>query len=120
MTTTGPSTAADSPIFCSGFDEALAHGGPAAVFLFDVEHALRFDEKWTRDVWGRAAGPHEHGWRWVAVRDRQTGFVHVVLVTSPTLLPEHPRADLKAFETWEGARRFRDEHGHPPICVKPW
>lgn len=119
MTMTGPSTAAD-PEFCSPFDAALAAEGPAAVFLFDVEHALRFDAMWTRDAWGRSQGPHDLRWTWVALRDRQTGFVHVVLCTSPTLLASHPRADVRGFATWREARAFRDEHGHPPVCSEAW
>lgn len=91
--------------FCSPWDEALANGGPASVFLPDREGLLRFDADWTRDCWGRAPGPHAAGWTWVLVRDRDTGFVNLLLATSPTLIPEHPRADVRVEPTAEAAWR---------------
>jgi hypothetical protein len=89
--------------FCSSFDEALAHSGPAGVFLADREGRLRLDADRTRDAWERARGPHPHGWTWVLARDRATGFTNLLLVTSPTLMPSHPRADLLAFPDRESA-----------------
>jgi hypothetical protein len=91
------------PTFCSPWDEALARRGPPSVFLPDREGLLRFDADWTRDCWGRAPGPHADGWSWLLVRDRDTGFVNLLLATSPTLIAEHPRADVRAHDTAEGA-----------------
>lgn len=107
-------------MFCTVFDEALAYAGPAAVFLFDPEGALRFEPTWTRDLWGRAPGPHAHGWTWVLARDRSSGFVQLALVTSPTLLVEHPRLDVRAYADLASARAARAVFGQPPVAVEPW
>ena len=72
-----------NPFFCSPWDEALARRGPPSVFLPDREGLLRFDADWTRDCWGRAPGPHVDGWTWLLLRDRDTGFVNLLLATSP-------------------------------------
>ncbi len=106
--------------FCTPFDEALATQGPPGVFLFDTEGALRFQATWTRDLHGRATGPHEPGWRWVLCRDKGSGFVQLVLVTSPTLLTEHPRLDLRVFEALEPAREALDALGTPPVAGASW
>ena len=98
-----PGGLATSP-FASPFDLALAEAGPASVFLPDREGAWRFDADWTRDCWERAPGPHPHGWAFVRVRDHDTGYVNVVLVTSAALLAAHPRADVAAFADEAGAR----------------
>lgn len=103
-------------VFCSPFDEQLARSGTAGVFLLDPEGALRFHLTWTRDAWGRSPGPHEPGWRWLLLRDRSTGFVQLALVTSPTLITEHPRADVQAFEDRAEAEAARARHGNPPFA----
>jgi hypothetical protein len=92
-----------SVVFCGPFDEALAHTGPAAVFLPDREGLLRFEGDWTRDCWARAPGPHAHGWQWLLIRDHDTGFVNLLLATSPTLVPAHPRAEVRAYASAEAA-----------------
>lgn len=106
--------------FCSPFDEALANGGPPGVFLFDPEGALRFQPTWTRDVYGRAPGTHAHAWTWLLARDKATGFVQLVLVTSPTLLTEHPRLQLRVFASIEAARAELATWGRPAIAPDPW
>jgi hypothetical protein len=106
--------------FCSPFDKALAHTGPAAVFLIDRGGELRSDATWTRDAWGRAPGPHEPGWRWLLLRDHGSGFVQLILVTSPTLIVTHPRADVRAFESFEAASEVRQTYGHPAIAKAGW
>lgn len=110
----------EQPAFCGPFDEQLAHHGPAAVFLLDREGLLRFDETWTRDAWGRSPGPHAPGWRWVLLRDHDTGYVTLVLASAPTLLAEHPRADVRAFATLADAARAREACGSPPVDRQPW
>ena len=107
-------------MYCSPFDEALASQGPAAVFLPDPEGLLRFDARWTRDAWGRAPGPHALGPTWLLLRDPGTGFVTLVLATSPTLIPEHPRLEVRVFPTREAAEAERATYGRPPICEAPW
>lgn len=103
-------------MFASPFDETLARQGPAAVFLVDPEGELRFHLNWTRDAWGREPGPHAIDWRWLLLRDRDTGFVQLALVTSPTLIPTHPRADVRAFSTREAAEAARAAFGRPPLA----
>ncbi|MEZ4318660.1 MAG: hypothetical protein R3F61_14195 [Myxococcota bacterium] len=107
-------------MFCSPFDEALAHAGPAGVFLPDTEGALRFQPNWTRDAWGRAPGPHAHGWTWTLLRDRDSGFVLLALVTSPTLITEHPRLDVRVAGSLDEARAMRAEYGNPPVAPESW
>jgi len=109
--------------FCSPFDAALAAAGPPAVFLPDREGLLRFDAEWTRDAWGRNPGPHAPGARWTLLRDHDTGFVMLALVTSPTLLPEpdgHHRMDVRSFDSAEDATAARATYGEPPICTEAW
>lgn len=106
--------------FCTPFDEALAHQGPPGVFLFDAEGALRFQVTWTRDLYGRAEGPHELSWRWVLCRDRGSGFVQLVLVTAASLLREHPRLELRSFDDLDDARVALAAFGSPAISEAPW
>ncbi len=81
--------------FASPFDEAVAHGGPASVFLRDHKGLWRLAPDWSRDCWGRAPGPHAHGWTWLSLRDQASGFRLTVLATSPTLIVDHPRFDIE-------------------------
>lgn len=106
--------------FCSPFDEALARSGPAAVFLPDRDGELRFDADWTRDAWERAPGPHDTAWVWLLLRDRDTGFVNLLLVTSPTLIERHPRADVRAYPSAEAAIAARAAIGRPPVAREAW
>jgi hypothetical protein len=106
--------------FCSRFDEALARTGPAAVFLPDRDGRLRFDAEWTRDCWERVRGPLDHGWTWTLVRDHDTAFVNLLLVTSPRLLERHPRADVRAFDAEDEAMAAWRGFGRPPIGRQPW
>lgn len=110
--------------FCSAFDEALALRGPPAVFLPDREGQYRFDADWTRDVWERAGdvweragdGPQDASWTFLLLRDRDTGFVNLLLVTSASLLREHPRAEVRAYPSLEAASAARARFGRPPIA----
>lgn len=106
--------------FCSPFDEALATTGPAAIFLPDREGLMRFEPSWTRDCWGRASGPHAYGRTWLLARDRASGFVQLVLATSPTLLVDHPRLDLRVFPDLEAARAALVALGDPPVVAEGW
>lgn len=107
-------------VFCSPFDEQLAHSGPPGVFLLDTEGSLRFHLTWTRDAWGRAEGPHASGWVWLLLRDRGSGFVQLALVTSPTLITTHPRMDVRAYERRDEAEAARAAFGHPPMAPEAW
>lgn len=107
-------------MFCDPYDQALAEQGPAGVFLFDAEGLLRFDAEWTRDAWVRQPPPHGCCWRWVLLRDHDTGHVQLVLSTSQDLLREHPRMDVKVFTSLDAAQAVRDSFGSPPLCPEPW
>ena len=109
-----------TPDFCNAFDSLLAEQGPAAVFLPDREGLFRMDTEWTRDAWTRHPGPHVHGWTWTLVRDRLTGFVTLVLVTSPTLLPVHHEGDVRTFPSLDAAELARAAFGEPPVAEAPW
>lgn len=90
------------------------------MFLPDRDGLLRFDATWTRDAWGRAPGPHVHEPCWMLARDRDSGFVLLLHVTSPTLLEVHPRLDLRRFETSAEAHAARSALGAPPVDREPW
>lgn len=105
----------DDAVFCSTFDEAFAHHGPAAVFLPDREGLLKLAPNWSREAWERAPGPHEFGWRWALFHDEGTGFVLLLLVTSPSLLTEHPRGRVELFARREEAEAARSAFGDPPV-----
>jgi hypothetical protein len=107
-------------VFATAFDEALAHRGPPAVFLPDREGRLRFDADWTRDCWERAEGTLDAGWSWVLLRDRATGFVNLLLVTSPGLLVAHPRGDVRTHPSRELADAELLAFGRPPVARAPW
>ncbi|MFK7930768.1 MAG: hypothetical protein AB8H79_21475 [Myxococcota bacterium] len=106
--------------FCSDFDATLAQDGPAAVFLPDRDQELRFDAEWTRDAWGRHPGPHAISPTWTLLRDTDSGFVLLALVSSPTLLPDHPRMEVRRFESEADAREARALFGRPPITEHAW
>ena len=114
----GPGACVDT--WCNPFDEQLAREGPPAVFLLDREGMLRFDETWTRDAWGRSAGPHPRGAAWVLLRDHATGYVMLALATSPTLLASHPRAEVRSYGTRAEAESARAAFGQPPLARAPW
>lgn len=105
---------------CNPFDTYLAESGPPAVFLFDREGLLRFDPTWTRDAYGREPGPHERGEAWLLLRDHGTGFVTMIFVTSTTLVPSWPRADVRRYTTRAEAEAARAAVGNPPVCKEPW
>ena len=106
--------------FATAFDEALATSGPPAVFLPDREGLLRFDADWTRDCWERATDALAAGQVWVLLRDRATGFVNLLLVTSPALLVAHPRGDVRAYGTFAEASTALAAFGTPALAGAPW
>lgn len=106
--------------FCNAFDEHLSTAGPAAIFLRDHEGLYRFDASWTRDAWQRNPGPHPLETVFVLVRDHDTGFVARLLVSSPTLLPTHPRGDVKAFGSEEDANAFLATLGALAVSAEAW
>jgi hypothetical protein len=106
--------------FCSPFDEALAHSGPPGLFLPDREGRFRFDPEWTRDAWERLSSPPAFSTCWVLVRDHDTGFVNLVLSTSPALLATHPRADTRTFATEAEARAVWSQLGRPALATERW
>lgn len=106
--------------FCNAFDEHLSQHGPAAVFLPDHEGLYRFDASWTRDAWERNPGPHAIEPVWVLFRDHASGYITCVHCSSPTLLVDHPRGDVRIFPTQDEAHAARDAYGRPPLCETPW
>ena len=106
--------------FCSTYDETLAAHGPAAVFLLDKRGAWRFDPEWSRDAWLRDEGPHEHEVSYRLWRDEQTGYVVLLMVTSATLLTQHPKGQVRVYDTLEAAEQARRAFGMPPVSATPW
>lgn len=112
-----------SPIpFRSAFDARLAQSGPPAVFIVDAEGELRLDPFKTRDGWSRLSSdmsPAFHPCHCL-YRDRATGYVQYVLVTSPSLYLDHPRAQVRRYPDQAAALRALQALPHPPIVLNPW
>ncbi len=106
--------------FANPFDEQLALHGPPAIFLFARDGLLRFDETWTRDAYGRAEGPHERRPVWALLRDQGTGFVMMVYSTAASLLEDHPRLQVRMYDTRDVAEHARASFGEPPLSDEPW
>jgi len=97
------------------FDEALLQNGPAAVFSIDSKGRMGLDEMRTREHYNRVSTPPRFGHCHCLYRDRATGFVQYLLVTSPDLCADHPRADIRVFEDAQTAMAFLADLGDPPI-----
>lgn len=114
----------EEPGFCSAFDERLAATGPPAIFLRDPEGLLRFDAEWTRDAWGRVGDAVESDAApvrcWALARDRDSGYVLLVLATSPALLGVHPRLSFRTFDGPAAALAALAALGRPPLAEAPW
>ncbi len=107
-------------VFPNPFDQLMFEQGPPAVFLPDRKGEWKLEPTWSRDAWGRDAGPHERGVAWALVRDKGTGFITLVVLTSPTLLRQWPRADVRLYEDEASAREARAAFGEPPLCREAW
>lgn len=121
---------AADPEYCNPYDAALAAHGPACVFLRDPEGRFRFDAEWTRDAWGRAADRAAalgvsaelpaHSPVWALARDNDSGYVQIVLATSPDLLHHHPRLAFRVYPSFHDAEQALVALGRPPLAVEPW
>lgn len=90
------------------------------MFLLSREGAWKLEVGWTRDAWSRLPGPHAFAWTWTLCRDRATGYVVLALVTSPTLLKDHPRMDVRVYADEQSAAAARDALGTVPIDRSAW
>ncbi len=111
MTTSIPGLA-----FADRFDAILAREGPAAVFTRTPDGDLKLDVFRTRDAWQRARTetPDREPCHCL-FRDRATGWVQYVLVTSPELCWNEPRADVTRYASADEALRALEEIGRPPV-----
>ena len=103
----------------SPFDEQLATHGPPAIFTIDFKDRLGLDEARTRELWTRMDRAPEWGVCHCLYRDRETGWVQYVLVTSPDLCGPHPRADIVRFATREDALSALAALGELPVSKEP-
>ena len=108
--------------FGSSFDRRLAELGPAAVFTLDADGELRLSDDRTREAHALYAldGSPPLGWRHCLFRDRETGWVHYALVTSPALCMAHPRSDIAQFDQQEAAFAALHSLGRPPVWHGAW
>jgi hypothetical protein len=102
--------------FADRFDEILAREGPAAVFTRTPDSQLKLDLFRTRDAWQRARTDTPalepcH----CLYTDRATRFVQYVLVTSPELCWNEPRADVERYASAEKALAALAAIGTPPV-----
>ncbi len=106
--------------FGSEFDRTLAHHGPGVLFTQDADGELRLADDRTREAHALVAEPHTRSWCHCLYRDRATGFVQYLLVTSPELCRVHPRADIARFATQIAALDVLESLGVPPVVHGPW
>ena len=101
--------------FRDPFDAIQAASGPPAVFTVDADGELKMDLMRTRDGWQRLDAVPDYGVCHCLFRDRATGFVQYVLVTSPQLCSDHPRADITRYPDQSTALSVLAALGSPPI-----
>jgi hypothetical protein len=106
--------------FGSEFDRRLAEQGPGAVFTRDADGELRLADTRSREQHALVPEPHPLAWCHCLYRDRATGFVQYLLVTSPALCASHPRADIARFPTQADALDALDRLGVPPVFRGSW
>lgn len=92
-------------VFTDIFDAALARLGPPAVFTTTADGELRLHTDRSRDAWKRLSGDGKLALEacHCLFRDQATGWVQYVLVTSPVLCAEHPRADIWRYDSQDAA-----------------
>ena len=101
--------------FRDAFDATQAAEGPPAVFTVDAEGEIKVDLDRTRDGWQRLAERPTYGVCHCLFRDRATGFVQYVLMTSPDFCTDHPRADITRYPDQPAALAALAALGRPPI-----
>ena len=101
--------------FRDPFDAVQAASGPPSIFTVDAEGEIKVDLVRTRDGWQRLDVVPTYGVCHCLFRDRATGFVQYVLVTSPQLCADHPRADITLFPDQPAALDALAAMGSPPI-----
>ena len=122
--------------FADPFDQAVAHHGPPAVFTVDHKNQLRLNGDRSRETWTRileeSTPPRPPGeadpvrpdsdvvWCHCLFRDHGTGWVQYILVTSPALCSEHPRADVRRYDNQAQALAALAALGRPPIAEDSW
>lgn len=102
--------------FSSTYEAAVYERGVPALFTANARGELRLDVVRTNDAWGRLH-PREPERRpgHCLLRDRATGWVQYVLVSSVDLVAEHPRMDLVVFETQAEALAVLRSLGDLPV-----
>ena len=101
----------------SEFDAAMLESGPPAVFTVDAKGQLGLDEWRTREHYGRITGELVREVCHCLYRDRATGFVQYVVVTSPQLCASHPRQDVSQYDDQAAALAVLATLGNPPISL---
>mgnify|MGYP000273884797 CR=1 FL=1 len=106
--------------FGSEFDRRLAQQGAGALFTCDADGELRLADDRTRELHDLVPEPHTLQWRHCLYRDRATGYVQYILVTSPELCATHPRADIAHYDSQQQAFAVLDSLGVPPVFRGAW
>ena len=114
--------------FCDEFDRAMAQAGIPGVFTVDADGELRFDLGRTRDFWQHRGLGSEGAVVFGAealeachclLRDKANGWTQYVLLTSPLLLGDLPRAELIRFDSQQEAMEGLRQLGTLPVCLEP-
>lgn len=102
--------------FVDTFDQALAEQGPPAVFGLTADGELRLQPDRSREAWdGRVSAELALQPCHCLYRDRATGFVQYLLVTSPALCADHPRADIWRYASEPEALAALARAGRPAV-----
>lgn len=109
--------------FCSPFDRDMAASGPPAVFVRSPEQEWRVEPDLSRDGWERLGRREEplvpqRSPAHVLVRDRATGFVSWLYVTSTDLLLDHPRLDHRVYDDADTAGLALEALGPCPVVAR--
>ena len=105
--------------FTDPFDGTIAAQGPPAVFTIDADGELRLAAMRSRNAWESVVAPPGLEACHCLFRDRATGWVQYILVTSPALYLDHPRAEIVRYPSQECALKALLALGTPPVSAAP-
>ncbi|MFT5683326.1 MAG: hypothetical protein ACI8RZ_004257 [Myxococcota bacterium] len=101
--------------FRDPFDRIQAERGPPSMFTVDTDGLLGMDLVRTHTGWQDLETVPEYGVCHCLFRDRATGFVQYILVTSPEICADHPRADITRYPDQPAALAALRALGRPPL-----
>jgi len=105
-------------VFCSAFDERMAHDGPPALFVRTHDGDWMLSDSLSRDLTTRA-GLVSRDVAHVLFRDEATGLVSWWFVTGRDLLAAHPRGQVIAAGASAEIATAYAALGRPSVSAAP-